>query len=212
MYIMNRRFLSYIIALGIILIPELGCQKYPEVKIGEQIWMSKNLDVITFRNGDTIPEAKTNEEWNQASVSKQPAWCYYNNEPANGVKYGKLYNWYAVNDPRGLAPAGWHIPRASEWSKVTKTLGGVDIAGSKMKSKKDWKNEGNGTNSSGFEGLPGGIRYDHGRFVYLTECGFWCSSDEDYEIPIHALSYNYSVIAHGTGKPGHGYSIRCIKD
>jgi uncharacterized protein (TIGR02145 family) len=81
-----------------------------EVQIGTQIWMTKNLDVSKFRNGDPIPEAKTDEEWVKAGENKQPAWCYYENNPANGAKYGKLYNWYAVSDARGLAPVGYHIP------------------------------------------------------------------------------------------------------
>ena len=81
-----------------------------DVKIGNQIWMVKNLNVETFRNGDHIHEAKTLEEWKIAGENQKPAFCYYNNDPKNGTIYGKLYNWYAVNDPRGLAPAGYHIP------------------------------------------------------------------------------------------------------
>ena len=72
--------------------------------------MSKNLNVSRFRNGEIIFEAKTIEEWEKAGENKTPAWCYYNNNPTNGAKYGKLYNWYAVNDIRALAPKGWHIP------------------------------------------------------------------------------------------------------
>lgn len=72
-----------------------------EVKIGDQIWMTRNLNVDKFCNGDPIPETKTNEEWIKAGENGKPAWCYYDNDPANGEKYGKLYNWYAVNDPRG---------------------------------------------------------------------------------------------------------------
>ena len=80
------------------------------VKIGTQVWTTKNLNVSTFRNGDTIPEVKTNEEWIEAARIQQPAWCYYENDSMNGAKYGKLYNWYAMNDTRGLAPIGYHIP------------------------------------------------------------------------------------------------------
>jgi uncharacterized protein (TIGR02145 family) len=105
-----------------------------EIKIGPQIWATKNLDVITFRNGDTIPEAKTNEEWKKAGEEGKPAWCYYDNDPENGKKYGKLYNWYAVNDPRGLAPKGWHVPSDAEWIVLIDYLGGEEVAGTKMKS------------------------------------------------------------------------------
>ena len=80
------------------------------VTIGHQVWTTNNLDESTFRNGDFIIEAKTDQEWEVAGKLATPAWCYYNNDPANGTKYGKLYNWHAVNDPRGLAPEGFHIP------------------------------------------------------------------------------------------------------
>jgi uncharacterized protein (TIGR02145 family) len=111
---------------------------YKSVKIGTQTWMTENLNVSTFRNGDPIPEVKTNEEWKKAGENKQPAWCYYDNDPKNGAKYGKLYNWYAVNDPRGLAPAGWHIPTDEEWTTLGDHLGDDD--GKKMKSTSGWDN------------------------------------------------------------------------
>jgi hypothetical protein len=106
------------------------------VAIDSQVWMTKNLNVDKFRNGDLIPEAKTKEEWEKAGANEQPAWCYYNNDPSNGVKYGKLYNWYAVNDPRGLAPKGYHIPSDDEWTKLEDYLGNDE--GAKMKSKSGW--------------------------------------------------------------------------
>lgn len=84
------------------------------IKIGNQTWMTENLNVDNFQNGDIIPEAKTTEEWEQAGKRQQPVWCYYDYDINNGKKYGKLYNWYAVNDPRGLAPKGWHIPSDEE--------------------------------------------------------------------------------------------------
>ena len=79
---------------------------YKTVKIGGQEWMAENLNVSKFRNGDIIPHAKSNAEWKAAGEKKQPAWCYYENDPSNGVKYGKLYNWYAVRDPRGVGTTG----------------------------------------------------------------------------------------------------------
>ena len=100
--------------------------------------MKKNLDVITFRNGDTIPLAKTNQEWEEAGENGRPAWCYYENNSQNGEKYGKLYNWFAVNDPRGLAPAGWHIANDKEWKTLTDLLGGDKVAGKKLKSSFGW--------------------------------------------------------------------------
>lgn len=112
-------------------------KKYLEVTIGKQVWMSENLNVDKFRNGDPIPQAKSEEEWKNAGERKQPAWCYYENDPANGAKYGKLYNWYAVNDKRGLAPVGYHIPSKAEWRKLLDYLG--PEAYNKMSSSSGWR-------------------------------------------------------------------------
>ena len=117
-----------------------------EIKIGQQVWTAENLNVDKFRNGDPIPEAKTDEEWENAGNNKQAAWCYFDNDPSNGIKYGKLYNWYAVNDPRGLAPLGCHIPSDQEWTDLTTYLGGEEQAGAKMKSKEGLNYNSNGTN------------------------------------------------------------------
>jgi uncharacterized protein (TIGR02145 family) len=106
---------------------------YKTVVIGNQTWMAENLNVDRFRNGDLIPEAKTNEEW-ETRKEKKAAWCYYNNDTKNGSKYGKLYNWHAVNDNRGLAPEGWHIPSPDEWEMLFSFLGGDSIAGDKIRS------------------------------------------------------------------------------
>jgi uncharacterized protein (TIGR02145 family) len=149
------------------------------VTIGTQVWMTKNLDVSTFRNGDVIPQASTDEAWKAAGENKQPAWCYYDNDPANGTKYGKLYNWYAVNDPRGLAPAGYHIPTDAEWTVLTDYLGGEAAAGKAMKSTSGWFENGNGTNSSGFSGLPGGDRNYSGAFDLVGKFGCLWSATEN---------------------------------
>lgn len=131
---------------------------YKTIKIGEKVWMAENLNVSHFRNGDLIPEAKTIEEWVLAGTKNEPAWCYYNNDSENSIKYGKLYNWYAVNDPRGLAPENWTIPDNNEWAKLIDYLGGSKEAGAGMKSATGWNSKGNGDNSSRFTALPGGGR------------------------------------------------------
>ncbi len=95
-----------------------------KVKIGNQIWMSKNLNVDKFSNGDPIPHANSSEKFEEAEVNKQPCWIYYEGEPENGAEYGKLYNWYSVNDPRGLAPVGWRIPTDKDWNELIEHLGG----------------------------------------------------------------------------------------
>jgi uncharacterized protein (TIGR02145 family) len=187
-----------------------------EVKIGNQVWMAENLNVDKFRNGDPIPEAKTAEEWGNARANKQ-AWCYYDNDPANGTKYGKLYNWYAVNDPRGIAPEGWHLPSDAEWTTLTDFLGGRSVAGGKMKTTgtTQWEEPNTGaTNSSGFSGLPGGCRYGDGSFGYIGYNGFWWSSSEGS--PNNAwertLNYNYSYVNRDYGYKESGFSVRCLRD
>jgi uncharacterized protein (TIGR02145 family) len=109
------------------------------VKIGSQIWMAENLNVSTFRNGDPIKEARSAEDWESACKNKIPAWCYYNNDQKNGNIYGKLYNVYAVNDPRGLAPKGWHVPSVNEWETLERFLRNSET-GKKMKSENGWSN------------------------------------------------------------------------
>jgi uncharacterized protein (TIGR02145 family) len=105
-------------------------------KIGTQVWMTKNLDVEYFRNGDPIPHCKTEEERKEATEKGQPAWCYYENDPNNGKKYGKLYNWHALNDTRGLAPEGWHIPSVDEWEVLFDDAGWGKV--NKWKSTYGW--------------------------------------------------------------------------
>ena len=194
-----------------------GISNAQTVTIGTQVWMTKNLDVSTFRNGDPIPEARTDEEWQKARENKQPAWCYYENDPSNGAKYGKLYNWYAVNDSRGLAPAGYHVPSDVEWTKLTDFLGGEEVAGDKMKSKSDWAENGNGTNTSGFSGLPGGYRFKNGPFYYIGDFGYWWSSTEFNTTNAwgRSLSYGSGDVYRGYYKyygKEVGFSVRCIKD
>ena len=86
-----------------------------QVKIGKQVWMKENLDVATFRNGEAIPFAKDKSQWLFAVANKIPAYCYVSFDQ-KFEPLGKLYNWYAVNDSRGLAPIGYHIPSDDEWT------------------------------------------------------------------------------------------------
>ena len=188
-----------------------------KVKIGGQIWMSENLNIDKFRNGDFITEAKTAEEWQQAGRKGTPAWCYYDNDPANGEKYGKLYNWYAVNDPRGLAPKGYHIPTDAEWTILTENLG--DEAGKKMKSTSGWNNHGKGTNTSGFSGLPGGYRDEDGTFRTICVYGNWWSSTEDDTVPTilldawaRSLYCDSGSVTRDYCNKWFGVSFRCLMD
>ncbi len=191
---------------------------YKTVVIGTQTWMAENLNVATFRNGDLIPEAKTIKEWILAGENNQPVWCYYKNKKKNGIKYGKLYNWYAVIDKRGLAPEGLHIPMDTEWTKLTDFLGGASISGAKMKNENDWNDNKvqfvKGDNFSGFLGLPGGLRSLNGSFGAVGINGDWWSATEydtnnayyrflvRYDISLYRDNYNKA----------RGMSVRCIKD
>lgn len=187
-----------------------------DVKIGKQIWMSKNLDVSTFRNGEPIPQAKTEEEWVNAGENEQPAWCYYDNDPENGKKYGKLYNWYAVNDARGLAPVGYRIPTDADWGILEY------ISGKKHLMYKGLKKTDQKTKNSGFDAVFGGIRTYDGYFEEGHGIGYWWSSTEfdEYSASYFLLTnkgyYFQECFPNGEKLPFEekkaGYSVRCIKD
>jgi uncharacterized protein (TIGR02145 family) len=182
--------------------------------IGEQKWMIQNLDLDRFRNGDPITEVKNGAEWIRAGENQQPAWCYYNNDSSNGIIFGKLYNWYAVNDPRGLAPKGWHIPSDVEWKTLINYLGGQEVAGAKMKSISDWKKTGNGTNTSGFSGLPGGYLYSNGVFYNIDAYGGWWSSSESNakNAWYRYLFGNSGSVSRSNNNKQNGFSVRCLRD
>ncbi|HUP11720.1 MAG TPA: fibrobacter succinogenes major paralogous domain-containing protein, partial [Niastella sp.] len=140
---------------------------------------------------------------------------YYNNDPANGPIYGKLYNWFAMNDPRGLAPAGYHIPSASEWDIYASQLGsGPNFIGGKMKATTLWVSPNTGaTNESGFTGLPGGIRNADGTFTGITTYGQWASTEiSGATIYGRSLSAFGIVLTKNFGTKQVGVSVRCIKD
>lgn len=188
------------------------------VTVGQQTWISKNLNTDHFANGDPIPEARTPEEWKAANDNGAPAWCYYNNDLASGRTYGKLYNWYAVNDPRGLAPRGWHVPSDAEWTAITDYLGGATIAGTSLKSTSLWADYNSasvkGNNSSGVACLPGGSRYSGGTFNYIGKYGDWWSSSEytTGRAWSRGLSYSSGDAGRQDDAKGDGYSVRCLRD
>lgn len=184
---------------------------YPTVKIGNQQWMSKNLDVDCYANGDPIPQVQNPKEWENL---KTGAWCYYNNDPLNGKMFGRLYNWYAVNSPRGLLPKGWRIPSDDDWTILIDCLGGINLAGTKMKSTRGWKSNGNGTNESGFSGLPGGFRNDDGSFHNIDNYGYWWSSKESYadDAWYRRLEGNSGDASRYSSYEKNGLSVRCLRD
>jgi uncharacterized protein (TIGR02145 family) len=192
--------------------PDIKIKEVGIVSIGSQTWAVANLNVSTFRNGDSIPEARTNKEWVAAGESGKPAWCYYNNDPANGPKYGKLYNWYAVNDPRELAPVGWTVSDDADWAQLTYYSGGLEVAGGKLKSIRGWSDGNNGTDEIGFSGIPGGYRVENGTFLNLGSIGIWWSTTESKTSSAidHYLSLNRSIGRSSSPKQ-RGESVRCIR-
>ena len=194
--------------------PATGLDAYKFVVIGNQTCMTENLSVTSFRNGDPIPEAKSVEEWKKAGESKQPVWCYYKNREKLGLKYGKLYNWYAVTDPRGITPIGWHVPTDAEWTILSLFIGEKDQTGTKLKSKEIWSKNGRGTNEFGFSGLPSGYRYFNGYFYGIGNYGFWWSATEkDTQTAFSRFLYqSYINLGSYNTIKAEGLSIRCVKD
>jgi uncharacterized protein (TIGR02145 family) len=185
------------------------------VTIGSQVWMLKNLDVSTYRNGDLMPEVTDPNLWVGLTTG---AWCWYNNDSATYAStYGKLYNWYAVNDSRGLAPTGWHIPSDVEWTTLSTYLGGDAVAGGAMKETGTihWVAPNTGaTNTSGFTGLPGGGRDDRGEFVFIENDGYWWSSTELNltEAWSRYLGFYGGLIGRTNTTKQLGFSVRCLRD
>lgn len=188
---------------------------YKTIKINNQVWLEENLNVSTFRNGDTIPEAKTDQEWEQAGQEGKPVWCY-SNDPDRDDKFGKLYNWFAVNDSRGLAPEGWRISTDEDWDQLINFLGGGEVAGSKLKDTTGWARNGNGNNEIGFAGLPGGTRANKGSFNDSGSgtIGGWWSTTEAYNqyAWVRYMTYIDGRVYKDYYYKEFGFSVRCVKD
>ncbi|MBX2972929.1 MAG: T9SS type A sorting domain-containing protein [Flavobacteriales bacterium] len=202
---------------------------YPVVRIGEQCWMGTNLRTAHYSDGSAIPNVTNNNAWLQ--VGATGAWSNYDNSAAHGATYGKLYNWYAATDPRGVCPMGWHVPTDAEWKQLESTLGmpadELNSAGTRgeaqnvggmLKSTAVWNAPNTGaTNETGFSGLPGGARggFDEGTFFNLGTHGEWWTSSNYGE-------FNFAVrrqMRHSNGGigrfgyyKGNGYCIRCLRD
>ena len=198
-----------IVVLTVILFSTSGYAQ--TVTIGSQVWTIKNLDVATYRNGDVIPQVQDENAWENLTTG---AWCYYDNDTSNGTKYGKLYNWYAVNDPRGLAPNGYHIPTDAEWTQLSDYLGGESEAGTKMKSTNGWEEDGNGNNESGFAGFPGGYRFNDGTFSLIGRYGYWWSATENdsNDAWSRSLDCSYGYVYRNYYNKHYAFSVRCLGD
>jgi len=188
---------------------------YKTVQIGNQVWLKENLRVSKFRNGDLIPNIKVNKEWEN---TQSGAWCNYDNKFVYDSEYGKLYNWFAVDDNRGLAPEGWHIARNDEWADLLDYLGGINIAGGKLKEvgTTHWNEPNKGaTNESVFGGLPGGGRYEDNAFNNIGKNAYWWSVTGigGYNAWNWVLSNDDTEVnCFGGYSKQDGFSVRCLRD
>ena len=171
------------------------------IQIGSQVWATKNLRVFKFDNGDDIPIVQNIDEW---VVLQKAAMCI---NPDNGECY---YNWYAVNDPRGLAPTGFHVPSDDEWQQLVDYCGGNEKAGNLLKSTKKW----NGIAPvKGFNAIPSGYRSENGSFSNQGNFGFWWSSSPNGTFAWgRSLGSGYSNVFRSNLYPRFGFSVRLIKD
>lgn len=194
---------------------DIDSNVYHTVTIGTQVWMVENMRTTRYRNGDPIHNITLTAEWDNMTSG---ACCDYANTPGNSKIYGKLYNWYAVNDSRNIAPTGWHVPSAAEWNTLMTYLGGEVVAGGKLKETgtKHWNSPNTGaTNESGFTALPGGSRYFSGKFLQLGIIGFWWSSTKSSKKYANSLNLSYDNSSLGYYKLlslNGGLSVRCVKD
>jgi len=198
---------------------------YKTVKIGTQVWMAENLKVTRYRNGNPIPNVLDDKAWRVLSTG---AYSNYNNDENLVKTYGRLYNWHAVSDSRGIAPKGWHIPSDEEWTTLTNTLGGDAVAGGEMKEAgtEHWLAPNKGANNkSGFNGLPGGMRNpgwgivgnpsSGGNFDYIGKYGHWHTSTEYDSRSVNRRYIVYDGLGIGKWDPypkESGFSIRCVRD
>ncbi|MDA0940910.1 MAG: fibrobacter succinogenes major paralogous domain-containing protein [Bacteroidetes bacterium] len=192
---------------------------YATVLIGDYCWFAENLRSENYENGDVIPSNLSDSDWENTTSG---AVAVYGESASNLEAYGRLYNWYAGDDARGLCPSGWHVPTDSEWMTMEMALGmseaeandtgwrGTD-QGTQMKTEYGWYDGGNGTNSSGFSGLPGGYRF--GNFQFAGYYGAWWSSSPDgIDAWYRVLDPSNEGVSRASFYPTLGMSVRCVQD
>ena len=199
---------------------DIDGNNYQLVTICNQTWTKSNLNVSRYRNGDIIPQVTNSAQWGALTSG---AWCYHPNNSNNVTTYGKLYNWYAVNDPRGLVPVGYHIPSSAEWSALRTCLGGT-TAGSAMKEAgtSHWNSPNSATNSSGFTALPGAYRTgaagtSTGTWGQVGSEGYFWSLTGGVNFPgqtafMVTLTSTSENLNEYESQYTSGYSVRCLKN
>ena len=189
---------------------------YKTIKIGDQTWMAENLRVTHYRNGAAIPNIKDTTQW---ANQTEGVWCNYNNtEDLTAIAtYGRLYNWFATQDTRNIAPSGWRVADVIDWEILIENLGGDTIASKHLKETGilHWDGPNNADNSSGFTALPGGRKYRNKNFKDITYYSdYWTSSlFSDVSAPfLFLFTWNDDLVYKGMNYKVNGYSIRCIKE
>jgi uncharacterized protein (TIGR02145 family) len=193
---------------------------YTTVQIGEQCWFAENLRNEHYANGDAIPGELSDSEWQNTDDTNLGAQAIYSNDESNLANYGRLYNWYAVDDARGLCPAGWHVPTDGEWLDLKNYSIGQGFSGTygtALKSLTGWYNGGNGTDDFGFSAPPGGVRYSGGNFSSGAGAyGYWWSSSSHGNVADYAyyweLVFDDPTTNQGACPLQYGFSVRCLKD
>lgn len=196
-------------------VDDIDGNTYRTVQIGDQVWLAENLRTTRYRNGDEIPYARTDRAWaNEAEGMR----CAHERNEEHARTNGQLYNWFAVDDERGLCPSGWHVPSDEEWNTLERTLGlsSVDarqegprgIHAPALRSEA-WY----GTNVSGFSGLPGGYRNDYGNFGDAGSfCYWWSSSPSDSNAWYRKLLAGADGVYRDNDGQRSGFSVRCVRD
>ncbi|MCC5935470.1 MAG: PEGA domain-containing protein [Balneolales bacterium] len=196
-------------------ITDIDGNSYNTVQIGRQCWMAENLNTSRYRDGSEIPNVRSNNQW---TVQRNGAWAYYENDLSNGQFFGKLYNWFAVTDRRGLCPEGWRVPSDADWTALEDYLGGRNVAGDKLKERgtQHWRSANTGaTNESGFSALPGGWRSDfNGAFGGMGSDGYWWSSSEGLASDSWSrrLGHGNAMVSRNYNFKRVGFSVRCVGD
>jgi uncharacterized protein (TIGR02145 family) len=232
----NRIWLIPLIVMGLVLILS-SCKKkeeetstkitdkdgnvYTSVTIGTQVWMVENLKTTKYNDGTAIPNV-TDATWGNLQTD---AYCWYNNDITNKTPYGALYNWFAAKSSK-LCPTGWHVATLEDWTTLVTYLGGIDVAGGKLKEKgtTHWESPNTGaTNESGFQALRGGERsfgLGDATFGALGFSGwFWTATAFPMEPTWDHIAGYCWMMESGHGRCDQsnlwdidGLSVRCVKN
>ncbi|MFN5323430.1 MAG: FISUMP domain-containing protein [Bacteroidota bacterium] len=214
---------------GVTAIIDVDGNAYSTIQIGSQVWMQENLRTSRYNNGDLIETGLTYAQWQNTTSG---AWSYYRDSTPCNLPYGKLYNWHAISDSRGVCPTNWHVPTNADWNELVNFLDPISdttvvgsqslVVGGKLKSTGNlldgtglWKSPNVGaTNTSQFYALPGSSRDSAGNFALLGNVGHWWSISSSNSISAYSrwISYYYANLYRYNTNKNSGLSVRCIKD